>query len=78
MDVDSYFSKVVEGYEFLIAFLSLIGFIGLLVGFATLLVLEDQETLSYLGVRRAIVIDSIMREKYLIYTLDFNGEILKS
>ena len=38
---------------------------------------EDQETLSYLGVRRAIVIDSIMREKYLIYTLDFNGEILK-
>ena len=39
---------------------------------------EDQETLSYLGVRRALVIDSIMREKYLIYTRDFNGEILKS
>jgi len=39
MDADSYFTKVVEGYEFLIAFLSLIGFIGLLVGFAMLLVL---------------------------------------
>ena len=39
MDADSYFTKVVEGYEFLIAFLSLIGFIGLLVGFAMLFLL---------------------------------------
>ena len=39
MDADSYFTKVVEGYEFLIAFLSLIGFIGLLVGLAMLFLL---------------------------------------
>ena len=39
---------------------------------------KDQETLSYLGVRRALVIDSIKREKFLIYTIDFNKEMLKT
>lgn len=33
-----YFSEIVDGFEFLIAFLSLIGFIGILVGFAILFI----------------------------------------
>lgn len=37
MIVESYASKVVDGVEFLIAFVSLIGFLGLLVGILMLL-----------------------------------------
>ncbi len=33
-----YLSEVTDGFEFLIAFLSLIGFIGILVGFAILFI----------------------------------------
>ena len=33
-----YFSEVVDGFEFLIAFLSLIGFIGILAGFGILFI----------------------------------------
>lgn len=32
-----YFSQIADGFEFIIAFLSLLGFIGLLAGFAMLL-----------------------------------------
>ncbi len=33
-----YFSEVADGFEFLLAFLSLIGFIGILVGFGILFI----------------------------------------
>lgn len=36
MGVDEYFSSVADGFEFLIAFFSLLGFIGILAGFGIL------------------------------------------
>ena len=38
MDFAGYFSQVLEGFQFIIAFLSLLGFIGVLVGFAILFI----------------------------------------